>query len=98
MEEFLLSAETEGIWGFTKAMEMVGGVSLFIFFSGFKHKKKTPVAMLAALSFNIYPRKYPLKACPQYKHLGNTFLENNKYVIDMSYLFSWPILIVMLSF
>lgn len=34
MEEFLLSAEAEEfIWGFTRAMEMVGGVSLVIFFS-----------------------------------------------------------------
>lgn len=40
MEEFLPSAETEGIWGFTNAMEMVGGVSLFIFFTVFKQSKK----------------------------------------------------------
>lgn len=33
VEEFLLSAEEEGIWGFTRAMETVGGVSLVIFFS-----------------------------------------------------------------
>lgn len=48
--------------------------------------------MLAALSFNIYPWKCPLKTCPQYKHLGNTFKKKkNKDVFDMSYLFSWPI-------
>lgn len=40
VEEFLPSAETEGIWGFTNAMEMVGGVSLFIFFSVFKQSRK----------------------------------------------------------
>lgn len=33
VEEFLPSAETEDIWGFTRAIEMVGGVSLVIFFS-----------------------------------------------------------------
>lgn len=31
VEEFLLSAEAEDIWGFTRAIEMVGGVSLVIF-------------------------------------------------------------------
>lgn len=41
MEEFLPSAETEGIWGFTNAIEMVGGVSLFIFFTVFKQSKKS---------------------------------------------------------
>lgn len=33
VEEFLLSVEAEDIWGFTRAIEMVGGVSLVIFFS-----------------------------------------------------------------
>lgn len=33
VEEFLPSAEAEGIWGFIRAVEMVGGVSLVIFFS-----------------------------------------------------------------
>lgn len=33
VEEFLPSAEAEDIWGFTRAMEMVGGVSLVIVFS-----------------------------------------------------------------
>jgi len=33
VEEFLLSAEAEDIWGFSRAMETVGGVSLVIFFS-----------------------------------------------------------------
>lgn len=33
VEEFLPSAEAEDIWGFTRAIEMVGGVSLVIFFS-----------------------------------------------------------------
>lgn len=36
VEEFFPSAEIEGIWGFTSAMAMVGGVSLVIFFSLFK--------------------------------------------------------------
>lgn len=36
VEEFFPSAEIEGIWGFTRAIAMVGGVSLVIFFSLFK--------------------------------------------------------------
>lgn len=36
VEEFFPSAEIEGIWGFTSAMAMVGGVSLVIFLSLFK--------------------------------------------------------------
>lgn len=36
VEEFFPSAEIEGIWGFTSAIAMVGGVSLVIFFSLFK--------------------------------------------------------------
>lgn len=35
MEEFFPSAEIEDIWGFTRAIAMVGGVSLVIFFSLF---------------------------------------------------------------
>lgn len=36
VEELFPSAEIEGIWGFTRAIAMVGGVSLVIFFSLFK--------------------------------------------------------------
>lgn len=36
VEEFFPSSEIEGIWGFTRAIAMVGGVSLVIFFSLFK--------------------------------------------------------------
>lgn len=50
VEEFFPSAEIEGIWGFTRAIAMVGGVSLVIFFSLFKRtdlelKKKKLVKM-----------------------------------------------------
>lgn len=33
VEEFLPSAEEEAIWGFIRAMEIVDGVSLVMFFS-----------------------------------------------------------------
>lgn len=36
VEEFLPSVETEGIWGFNRAIDIVGGVSLVIFFSSCK--------------------------------------------------------------
>lgn len=51
VEEFLPSAETEGIWGFTNAMEMVGGVSLFIFFTVFKQSKKANISRHVSRSF-----------------------------------------------
>lgn len=80
VEEFLLSAETEGIWGFTKAMEMVGGVSLFIFFSGFKHlkQKKNSSCHVSCSFFQHLSMKIPTKSVPTVKTPGKYLLEKIK--------------------
>lgn len=82
VEEFFPSAEIEGIWGFTRAIAMVGGVSLVIFFSLFKRmdlgeeEKKSANGRQSVKSSNKHTEAMPLDAvlCQTCIHLGLVFV------------------------
>lgn len=85
VEEFFPSAEIEGIWGFTRAIAMVGGVSLVIFFSLFKRmdlgeEKKSANGRQSVKSSNKHTEAMPLDAvlCQTCIHLGLVFVKQSK--------------------
>lgn len=63
VEEFLPSAAIEGIWGFTRAIAMVGGVSLVIFFSLCKwmDSKLSAIGMQTVNIFHKHKNPLPLR-------------------------------------
>lgn len=67
VEEFFPSAEIEGIWGFTRAIAMVGGVSLVIFFSLFKRtdleKEEKNQQLQCIQSRCVTSAQFPYRLC-----------------------------------